>query len=91
MKPFENPSPFNRIGRPDFSGFMKSIACLLIETAMFVMFFSVFSQSIGVMGASYLSKLPLIGSVFMTIDPDASTSHVIAIISQPNIYQRCVA
>lgn len=73
------PSPFD-FQPPSFAKMAVMGLCLLLELAMGIMLMSVYSESIGLMSQSYLSELPIIGSVFMAIDPDATTNDLISML-----------
>lgn len=75
---FEKPSPFENVQPPNFSRLLAPPFFVLLELTMGLMLFAVFSSGIGLMDEAYLSELPLIGEVFMYIDPDANASHLIA-------------
>lgn len=77
---FDKPSPFDNIQTPKFSLVITALLFLGLETSMWVMFFAVYSESIGLMDETYLSDLPIIGAAFMQIDPDANASHIISIL-----------
>jgi len=77
---FDKPSPFDNIQTPRFSLVMTSLLFLGLEISMWVMFFAVYSENIGLMDETYLSDLPIIGAAFMQIDPDANASHIISIL-----------
>ena len=52
--------------------------CFILELAMWVMFFGVYAETVGLMQHSYLSDLPIIGTAFELIDPDANISHILS-------------
>lgn len=72
------PSPF--VQPPSFAKLAVMGLCLLLELSMGVMLMSVYSESIGLMSQNYLSEAPIIGSVFMAIDPDATTNDLISLL-----------
>ena len=73
------PSPFD-FQPPSFAKMAVMGLCLLLELSMGIMLMSVYSESIGLMTDSYLGDLPLIGSVFMAVDPDATTNDLISLL-----------
>ena len=73
------PSPFD-LQPPSFAKMAVMGLCILLELSMGIMLMSVYSESIGLMSQSYLSELPIIGSVFMAIDPDATTNDLISLL-----------
>ena len=77
---FEKPSPFENLQTPKFSSIITTLFFLGLEISMWIMFFAVYSESIGLMDETYLSDLPIIGAAFMQIDPDANASHIISIL-----------
>ena len=77
---FDKPSPFERGPASKFSSFLPVLSLMGLEIANWLMFFSVYSESIGLMNETYLSDLPIIGAAFMYIDPDANASHIISIL-----------
>lgn len=77
---FDKSSPFDNVQTPKFSSVVATLLFLGLEISMWVMFFAVYSESIGLMDETYLSDLPIIGTAFMQIDPDANASHIIAIL-----------
>ena len=74
------PSPLDTFQAPELSSIIIRSFCICLEFAMWLMFFAVYSQSIGLMDETFLSDLPLIGEVFYRIDPDANASHIVAIL-----------
>jgi len=74
---FDKPSPLESspIG---FSSIGAVIFCIVLEAAMFTMFFALYVETIGLMNGTLLSELPVIGPVFEMLDPDANASHIIA-------------
>ncbi len=77
---FDKPSPFEHVQAPKFSAVITALFFTGLEVAMWLMFFSVYTESIGLMDETYLSDLPIIGAAFMRIDPDANASHIISIL-----------
>jgi len=75
---FEKPSIFENVQTPHFSRLLAPPFFTGLEFVMGLMFFSVYTESIGLMQETYLSELPLIGEIFLYIDPDANASHLIA-------------
>jgi len=76
---FDKPSSFAG-GRPRFSVVVGVIFCVGLEAAMFVMFYAVYTETIGLMNETFLSELPVIGGLFSYADPDANASHIIALL-----------
>ena len=74
-----NPSPFD-FQPPSFAKMAVMGLCLLLELVMGIMLMSVYAESIGLMRQTYLSELPIIGSAFMAIDPDATTNDLISLL-----------
>lgn len=77
---FDKSSPFDTAYTYKFSSLLPKGFFLSLEFSMWLMFFAVYSQSIGLMDETFLSDLPLIGEVFYRIDPDANASHIVAIL-----------
>ena len=77
---FNKLHPFDTVQPPKFSSIITPPFFIGLEFSMWLMFFAVYSESIGLMDETYLSDLPIIGEVFMQIDPDANASHIIAIL-----------
>jgi hypothetical protein len=77
---FDKPSPFERIHSPKFSSIVAFLFFMGLELSMWVMFFAIYSETIGLMNETYLSELPIIGIAFSRIDPDANASHIISIL-----------
>lgn len=77
---FDNPSPFERVPRTNFSALFAPLLFLGLELSMWTMFFAVYSETIGLMNETYLSELPVIGIVFSRISPEANASHIISIL-----------
>ncbi len=78
MKKFDEPSPFEEVTLPSFTTFVTIVLCVALEVSMFVMFYAVYTETIGLMNETYLSELPVIGNAFSAIDPDANASHIIS-------------
>lgn len=78
MKDFR-PSPFD-FQPPSFGRFAVMAMCITMEVMMGTMFFSVYTETIGLMSDTYLSELPIIGQAFAAVDPDANASHIISIL-----------
>ena len=77
---FDKPSAFENVHPPRFSALITVLFFTGLEIAMWLMFFSVYTESIGLMDETYLSDLPIIGAAFLRIDPDANASHIISIL-----------
>jgi len=80
MKKFDKPSPFEDMSVPSFSSIVVVLFCIALECSLFLMFFAVYTETIGLMSDSYLSELPVIGVAFMGLDPDANASHIISFL-----------
>jgi len=77
---FDKPSPFDNVHPPKFSSILATLFFIGLEISMWLMFFAVYTESIGLMDETFLSDLPIIGRAFMRIDPDANASHIISIL-----------
>lgn len=77
---FDKPSPFDGAKSINASGVLKAGFACTLEASMFVMFYAVFTETIGLMNETYLSELPVIGGMFDMLDPDANASHIISIL-----------
>ncbi|MGH1378427.1 MAG: hypothetical protein ACRBB3_06365, partial [Alphaproteobacteria bacterium] len=77
---FDKPSPFEGMSSPRFSSLFTVLICSALEISMFVMFYAVYTETIGLMNETYLSELPVIGSAFSAVDPDANASHIISML-----------
>ena len=77
---FDKPSPFEGMSPPSFIAVLTVIFCLGLEGGMFTMFFSIYTETIGIMSDTYLSELPMIGTLFGALDPDANASHIVALL-----------
>ena len=73
-----NPPPSSGMEIPRFSHLAKAGFFFLMECAMWVLLFSIFVETISLMSHTYLGELPLIGSAFNQLDPDANASHILA-------------
>ncbi|MBT3022034.1 MAG: hypothetical protein KUF77_09700 [Candidatus Thiodiazotropha sp. (ex Lucina aurantia)] len=78
MKDFK-PSPFD-IRPPSFASVAAIVVFGTLDVLMGTTFFSVYTETIGLMSDAYLSELPIIGQVFGAVDPDASASHLLSIL-----------
>lgn len=52
----------------------------LLEGAMLLLFFGVFTETMGLASEQFLSELPGIGGLFEIIDEDATVSHLLAFL-----------
>lgn len=77
---FDNPSPFEGMSAPKLSSVVTVLICTALELSMFIMFYAVYTETIGLMSDTYLSELPVIGSAFNAVDPDANASHIISML-----------
>ena len=77
---FDEPSPFDGVKAVSPSGVIKVLFAVSLEAAMFVMFYAVYTETIGLMNETYLSELPVLGGMFGMLDPDANASHIISIL-----------
>lgn len=75
---FDKISPFDNIHPPKFSSAIATLFFIGLELCMGTMFYAVYNESIGFMGDTSLSDLPIIGKIFYLIDPDANASCIIA-------------
>ena len=57
---------------------LKVMACALLESAMWLLFFGTYNETIGLMDHTYIADLPIIGALFGFIDPDANVSHILS-------------
>ncbi len=79
MKPSIS-NPFAGTTPPSFSTIASIIFCIGLEASMFVMFYAVYTETVGLMNETYLSELPVIGAAFVNLDPDANASHIISLL-----------
>ena len=77
---FSATNPFEGTRPPSFSSMASVLFCICLEASMFIMFYAVYTETIGLMNDTYLSELPVIGALFSGIDPDANASHIISIL-----------
>ena len=77
---FDKPSPFEGMKPPSFSAIASIGFFIALEASMWIMFFSVYTETIGLMNETLLSELPVIGAAFSAIDPDANASHIISML-----------
>ncbi|WP_241086679.1 hypothetical protein [Candidatus Vondammii sp. HM_W22] len=77
---FDKPSPFEGMSAPSFASVVTVLFSIALESMMFTMLFSVYTETIWLMSDSYLSELPIIGAAFVALDPDANASHIISIL-----------
>ena len=54
-------SPFEGMSPPSFASVVTLLFAIALESAMFVMFYAVYTETIGLMSDTYLSELPVIG------------------------------
>lgn len=80
MKKFDKPSPFEDMSVPSFSSIVVALFCIALESSMFTMFYAVYTETIGLMSDTYLNELPVIGTLFVAVDPDANASHIISFL-----------
>ena len=76
----EKPSPSEDISLPSFTATISILFAVSLETAMFIMFYAVYTETVGLMNETYLSELPVIGNAFSALDPDANASHIISVL-----------
>ncbi len=79
MKPSIS-NPFAGTRPPSFAAIAAFLFCIALEGSMFVMFYAVYTETIGLMNETYLSELPIIGALFSSLDQDANASHIISIL-----------
>ena len=77
---FNKPSPFEGFQAPRFSSVAGAALCIGLESAMWTTFYAVYAETIQIMDQTYLSELPVVGSAFSALDPDANASHIIAML-----------
>lgn len=77
---FYKPPPFEGVYHTKFSALSAILLLVGLEVSMWVMFFAVYAETIGLMNETYLSELPIIGSLFEFLDPDANASHIISVL-----------
>ncbi|MGN7437509.1 MAG: hypothetical protein ACTHOO_02610 [Alcanivorax sp.] len=77
---FDKPSPFDGVKAVSPSEVIKVLFAVSLEAAMFIMFYAVYTETIGLMNETYLSELPVLGGMFGMLDPDANASHIISIL-----------
>ncbi len=76
---FTNPSPFD--GEKKSGMIWVAIPlCIFLELAMFVMFFAVYNDTVGLMNETYLSELPIVGGLFAMLDEEANASHIVSML-----------
>jgi len=61
-------------------GKAKFAGAMVLEFGMFMLFFGVFTETMGLASGQFLSELPGIGRLFEIIDPDATVSHLLAFL-----------
>ncbi|MBT2970525.1 MAG: hypothetical protein KME56_12400 [Candidatus Thiodiazotropha sp. (ex Ctena orbiculata)] len=74
------PSPFESMKAPSASNIAAIIFSVGLEVCMFIMFYAVYSETVGLMNETYLSELPVIGAAFSYADPDANASHIVSLL-----------
>lgn len=77
---FDKPSPFDGVKAVSASGVAKVFFAVSLEAAMFIMFYALYTETVGLMNETYLTELPVIGSLFGMLDPDANASHIISML-----------
>lgn len=77
---FDKPSSLEGMQPPSFSAIATIMFFLVLEAAMWTMFYAVYTETIGLMNETYLSELPVIGAIFAPLDPDANASHIISML-----------
>lgn len=77
---FDKPSPFDGVKSVSASGVAKVFFAISLEAAMFIMFYALYTETVGLMNKTYLSELPVLGSLFSMLDPDANASHIISML-----------
>lgn len=77
---FDKPSPFDGVKAVSASGVAKILFAVSLEAAMFIMFYALYTETVGLMNETYLTELPVIGSLFGMLDPDANASHIISML-----------
>jgi hypothetical protein len=74
-KPYEPPAHVKN--RLRWLGLLGAMA---LEFSMLLLFFGVFTETMGLASEQYLSELPVMGGVFEMIDEDATVSHLLAFL-----------
>lgn len=77
---FDKPSPLEGENSISASGAAKVFFVVSLEAAMFIMFYALYTETIGLMNETYLSELPVLGSLFGMLDSDANASHIISML-----------
>lgn len=77
---FDKPTPFDGVKAVSASGVAKILFAVSLEAAMFIMFYALYTETVGLMNETYLTELPVIGSLFGMLDPDANASHIISML-----------
>lgn len=77
---FDKPSPFDGVKAVSPSGVFIVLFAISLEAAMFIMFYAVYTETIGLMNETYLSELPVLGGMFGMLDPNANASHIISML-----------
>ncbi len=77
---FDKPSPFDGVKAVSASGVAKVFFAVSLEAAMFIMFYALYTETVGLMNETYLTELPVIGNLFGMLDPDANASHIISML-----------
>lgn len=76
----ENPNLFPPPdgGPPSPSKIIALLMCLIPETAVFVLYLSVYTETIGLFSDQFLSELPGVGPIFGMIDEEMTAAHLLA-------------
>ena len=65
---FDKPSPFDGVKTVSASGVAKVFFAVSLEAAMFIMFYALYTETVGLMNETYLTELPVIGNLFGMLD-----------------------
>ncbi len=58
--------------------FLILFLCLIPEAAVFVLYLSVYTETIGLFSNLFLSELPIVGPIFNLIDEEMTAAHLVA-------------
>jgi hypothetical protein len=77
---FTQAAPEKRSGQRSWLGLAGFGFAALLEDAMLLLLFGVFTETMGLASDQYLSELPVVGPLFEMIDEDATVSHLLAFL-----------
>lgn len=78
MKKYDFEAMMQPSPSPPYGGMAALGGCLLLEFFMWVMFYGVYMDTIGILSDVYLSELAAIGPLFAFIDDEMTVSHLMA-------------